>query len=43
MKPPKDYDMLNAWKAIVQHCAKLSESEQQAADDELYDHVDPYF
>ena len=34
---------MNAWQAIVAHCAKLSEQEQQAADDELYDHVGPYF
>ena len=33
----------SAWLAIVEHCAKLSEQEQQAADDELYDHVDPHF
>lgn len=33
----------SAWQAILAHCAKLSEREQQAADDELYDHVDPHF
>lgn len=34
---------MTAWQAIVQHCAKLTEQEEQPVDDELYDHVDPYF
>ena len=34
---------MSAWQAIVAHCAKLSEDAEQQEDDELYDHVDPYF
>jgi hypothetical protein len=35
--------MPNAWQAILAHCRKLSEEAEQQRDDELYDHVDPYF
>lgn len=31
---------MNAWQAILAHCAKLTEENEQRNDDELYD---PYF
>lgn len=34
---------MTAWQAIVARCAELTKQAEQQADDDLYDHVDPYF